>query len=147
MLTMKKHFKGVAKGMATALALAVVISAVSFSPVITYAATTGNDTVKTDNATVKTGNGTVKTGNGTVKTGNATITIKSGIPTEQSKKSMQFIEKLNVYSDFIKTNGQYFSRSNTQICKTFRQAKTTIKKKKTTGANCVMPVNWALKEM
>lgn len=45
---MKKHFKGVAKGMATALALAVVISAVSFSPVITYAATTGNDTVKTD---------------------------------------------------------------------------------------------------
>lgn len=144
---MKKHFKGVAKGMATALALAVVISAVSFSPVITYAATTGNDTVKTDNATVKTGNGTVKTGNGTVKTGNATITIKSGIPTEQSKKSMQFIEKLNVYSDFIKTNGQYFSRSNTQICKTFRQAKTTIKKKKTTGANCVMPVNWALKEM
>ena len=101
---MKKHFKGVAKGMATALALAVVISAVSFSPVITYAATTGNDTVKTDNATVKTGNGTVKTGNGTVKTGNATITIKSGIPTEQSKKSMQFIEKLNVYSDFIKTN-------------------------------------------
>ena len=144
---MKKHFKGVAKGMATALALAVVISAVSFSPVITYAATTGNDTVKTDNATVKIGNGTVKTGNGTVKTGNATITIKSGIPTEQSKKSMQFIEKLNVYSDFIKTNGQYFSRSNTQICKTFRQAKTTIKKKKTTGANCVMPVNWALKEM
>lgn len=109
MLTMKKHFKGVAKGMATALALAVVISAVSFSPVITYAATTGNDTVKTDNATVKTGNGTVKTGNGTVKTGNATITIKSGIPTEQSKKSMQFIEKLNVYSDFIKTNGQYCS--------------------------------------
>ena len=107
---MKKHFKGVDKGMATALALAVVISAVSFSPVITYAATTGNDTVKTDNATVK-------TGNGTVKTGNATITIKSGIPTEQSKKSMQFIEKLNVYSDFIKTNGQYFSRSNTQICK------------------------------
>ena len=76
-----------------------------------------------------------------------TVTIKSGIPTEQSKKSMQFIEKLNVYSDFIKTNGQYFSRSNTQICKTFRQAKTTIKKKKTTGANCVMPVNWALKEM
>lgn len=140
MLTMKKRFKGVAKGMAAALALAVVISAMSFSPVITYAATTGN-------ATVKTGNGTVKTGNGTVKTGNATITIKSGIPTEQSKKSMQFIEKLNVYSDFIKTNGQYFSRSNTQICKTFRQAKTTIKKKKTTGANCVMPVNWALKEM
>ena len=130
---MKKHFKGVAKGMATALALAVVISAVSFSPVITYAATTGNDTVKTDNATVKTGNGTVKTGNGTVKTGNgtvktgnATITIKSGIPTEQSKKSMQFIEKLNVYSDFIKTNGQYFSRSNTQICITFTVNPTVI---------------------
>ena len=137
---MKKHFKGVSKGMAAALALAVVISAVSFSPVITYAATTGN-------ATVKTGNATIKTENGTVKIDGATVTIKSGIPTEQSKKSMQFIEKLNVYSDFIKTNGQYFSRSNTQICKTFRQAKTTIKKKKTTGANCVMPVNWALKEM
>lgn len=147
MLTMKKHFKGVSKGMAAALALAVVISAVSFSPVITYAATTGNATVKTGNATVKAGNATIKTENGTVKIDGATVTIKSGIPTEQSKKSMQFIEKLNVYSDFIKTNGQYFSRSNTQICKTFRQAKTTIKKKKTTGANCVMPVNWALKEM
>mgnify|MGYP001394978439 CR=1 FL=1 len=35
---MKKCFKGVAKGMAAALTLAVVISAVSFSPVITYAA-------------------------------------------------------------------------------------------------------------
>lgn len=103
---MKKRFKGVAKGMAAALALAVVISAVSFSPVITYAATTGNDTVKTSN--------------GTVTTDGVTVTIKSGIPTEQSKKSMQFIEKLNVYSDFIKTNGQYFSRSNTHICKTFR---------------------------
>lgn len=137
---MKKCFKGVAKGMAAALTLAVVISAVSFSPVITYAATTSNGTVKT-------GNATVKTDNGTVTTDGATVTIKSDIPTEQSKKSMQFIEKLNVYSDFIKTNGQYFSRSNTQICKTFRQAKTTIKKKKTTGANCVMPVNWALKEM
>lgn len=103
---MKKRFKSVTKGMAAALALAVVISAVSFSPVITYAATTGN-------ATVKTGNDTVKTGNGTVTTDGATVTIKSGIPTEQSKKSMQFIEKLNVYSDFIKTNGQYFSCSNT----------------------------------
>ena len=144
---MKKCFKGVAKGMAAALTLAVVIAAVSFSPVITYAATTSNGTVKTGNATVKTGNTTVKTDNGTVTTDGATVTIKSDIPTEQSKKSMQFIEKLNVYSDFIKTNGQYFSRSNTQICKTFRQAKTTIKKKKTTGANCVMPVNWALKEM
>lgn len=123
---MKKHFKGVSKGMAAALALAVVISAVSFSPVITYAATTGNATVKTGNATVKAGNATIKTENGTVKIDGATVTIKSGIPTEQSKKSMQFIEKLNVYSDFIKTNGQYFSRSNTQICKTFRQAKTGV---------------------
>ena len=112
---MKKHFKGVSNGMAAALALAVVISAVSFSPVITYAATTGNATVKTGNATVKAGNATIKTENGTVKIDGATVTIKSGIPTEQSKKSMQFIEKLNVYSDFIKTNGQYFSRSNTQI--------------------------------
>ena len=114
---MKKRFKSVAKGMAVALALAMVISAVSFRPVITYAATASDST--TSNSALS----------------NSTVTIKTGIPTEQSKKSMQFIEKLNVYSDFIKTNGQYFSRSNTQICKTFSQAKTTIKKKKTTGAN------------
>ena len=117
---MKKRFR------AMALALAMVISATSFSPAIIYAASTDNNAVATDNST---------------------ITVKSGIPTEQTKKSMQFTEKLDTYSNFIKANGKYFSRSNPQICKTFSQARTAIKKKQSTGANCVMPVNWALKEM
>lgn len=75
------------------------------------------------------------------------ITHAAEIPTVQSQKSIQFVEKLTVYSNFIKANGSYFSRSNSNVCKTFNQAKSAIKKKQVVGANCVMPINWALKEM
>lgn len=64
-----------------------------------------------------------------------------------STKATQFINKLDTYSSYIKSNADYFSRNVSQICKTFSQAKTSVKKKQVSGLNCVLPTNWALKEM
>lgn len=75
------------------------------------------------------------------------ISNDAEIPVTPSQKSVEFMDKLTGYSNFIKTNGIYFSRSNFTVCKTFSQTKAMIKKKQVTRANCVMLVDWALKEM
>ena len=66
---------------------------------------------------------------------------------EVSANAQEFINLLDKYSDYMKSNSQYFQQGGSDKPHTFSAVKKKVNNKQKVGVNCVSPTVWALREL